>query len=189
MTRRWLMTLLPLLMFSCGGGSAGTCGKVEPCGGSVVGSWKAAATCANSDFVTMSFEQSLMGSCASATASGFTVSQTGTATFNADMTYSVSIVDSSTVNFTIPASCNTSNVDCATFASYVQQASSAGTTVTCTGSGTCNCHLATTMPQTDSGTYTTTGTTITINSADGSSQTGDYCVQSTRCTCSRSTPR
>jgi len=177
MIRLATITLLAVSMLSCGGGGSGSCGKVEPCGGAVVGTWKAGPTCANNAFITMSFEQGLMDTCPTATVGGIRVSQSGTVTLGADLSYSASIVDDTSVSFTIPASCNTSGASCSVLAAYLQESVSGGT-ASCTGLGGCTCTLSMSQPQSDTGTYSISGNSITINSAtNGSTGTEDYCVQ------------
>jgi hypothetical protein len=176
------MALLAVSVLSCGGGGGGgngTCGQVEACGGSVVGTWKAGAACANSAFLTMSFEQGLMGVCPTATISNVSVSQSGTLTFNADMTYSASIDDTYSFNFAIPSSCNTSGASCGTLATYIELASP-GTTVGCLGTGSCSCHVSMSQPQSDTGTYAISpaGESIAINStSNATTSNADFCVQ------------
>ncbi|HVT08105.1 MAG TPA: hypothetical protein VHO67_11645 [Polyangia bacterium] len=159
---------------SCGGGAGGaggSCGKVEPCGGPVLGTWKAAPACVGSGF-TATFQNS----CPGVTVSGVTATQSGTYTFNADLTYSIAVTGQATFDVTFPASCNSSG-SCAGLAAQLQTADP-GATATCTGTGACVCHFVVPATDDEQGTYTTGGTTVTLlNSADGSTTPQSYCVQ------------
>jgi hypothetical protein len=164
----WAVTVM-----SCGGstGGNGTCGQVEPCNGPVVGTWKAAAACATAGFV-----MNLQGTCPEATISGVTATQSGTYTFNADLTYSIAVTGQLTYDSANPASCNPGGMSCAALATA--ESALSGGTLTCTGSGACNCHGSFTENDTETGTYSVAGTVITmVNSASGYTLEQLYCVQ------------
>jgi hypothetical protein len=83
--------------------AAATCGKVAPCGGNLVGTWKFVAECDGAD--------SQQNHCAGGTTAQDleTVTQSvivsGTVTFNADMTYSIAKDTSDTITVMEPAEC------------------------------------------------------------------------------------
>ncbi|HXJ20640.1 MAG TPA: hypothetical protein VMT03_10435 [Polyangia bacterium] len=187
MRRTWAIGLLACAVVSCGGGGdspgaganntgTGNCGKVEPCGGSVVGTWKANATCLDQTVVTMSFQSGLMGACPTATATNTPGAATGTLTLNSDLTYSMALTVPFEVSFAIPAAC-TGGMTCTAFAAGVSQAVGAGSTVTCTGTGDCACLMTTAADLSGTGVYSTSGTMLSFDYSDGSSNSGDYCVQ------------
>jgi hypothetical protein len=175
MMRTLSIGILALALVSCGGssGGGGSCGQVEPCGGSVVGTWKASSACLSS----AAFAADTSGSyCPTATFSNVSATQTGSYVFDSS-TYTINISAQVSATYTVPASCNSSGTSCADLGAYLQ-AYIQGSTITCTGSGTCTCHLV--FPATDSetGTYTSSGSVLTLTSdADGSTSTQSYCVQ------------
>lgn len=158
----------------CGGSSdGGSCGTVQPCGGSVVGTWKVASTCVLDDSL---FATDATDICATATIHVNNVSATGGVTYGADETYQDS--GSITVGFqlTIPTSCLQAGATC----SDVDASFASDSTVTshsCATSGAaCVCSIVMTDPMTDSGTYSTSGTNLTTTPAGGSASTDSYCI-------------
>jgi hypothetical protein len=184
MVRSVAVAILALGLVSCGSssgsgsdnGSIGSCGKVEPCGGSVVGSWNASATCLDQTTVNMSFQSGLMGACPTATATATTGTAIGTMMLNADLTYSTALVAPFEISIALPADC-TGGMTCAEFAVGVTQALNDGTVVTCTGSGSCSCTMSTDATLSSSGTYTASGTVLAFSGANGYANSGTYCVQ------------
>lgn len=171
---------LGLTMLSCGGGS-GSCGKVQPCGGDVVGNYSIGAACFDNAALTMEIGMQCPG--ASVNISGLKVS--GNGSFNADMTYSITETISASLSETIPASCLTMSgitVTCTQLDQEIQAllTQNPGTyqSAHCSGSSSCTCTFVL-APQTTSetGTYTTSGTTITTTDSTGSSSSSSYCVQ------------
>jgi hypothetical protein len=169
-----------LTMLSCGGGG-GSCGKVQPCGGNVVGTYNIGTACFDNAALTMEAGVDCPG--ASVSVSGLNVS--GSGSFNADMTYSVTETISASLSETLPASCLTMNgvtFTCAQLDLAIQQLllDQPGTyqSAHCSGSSSCTCSFVL-APQTTSetGTYTTAGTTITTTDSLGSVSSSPYCVQ------------
>jgi hypothetical protein len=90
----------------CGGsgdGRAASCGKVAPCGGGLVGSWRVVAGCDQTGLLTT--EASLLIACPNLVIDVLDRSTTGTLTFAADGTYSESTVTSQTLRADVPPSC------------------------------------------------------------------------------------
>ena len=120
---------------------------------------------------------------ASANISGLNVS--GTGSFNADVTYSITETVSASVSETIPPSCLTMSgvtLTCAQLDQALQHAPHAepgnvpvGALL---GQQLLHLHLRP-RPQTttETGTYTTSGTTITTTDSTGTSSSSPYCVQ------------
>ena len=171
---------LGLTMSSCGGGN-GSCGKVQPCGGSVVGNYSVSVACFDNAALTMQIGMSCPG--ASINISGLNVS--GSGSFNADMTYSINETISASLSETIPPSCLTMSgitLTCAQLDQSIQAilTQSPGTyqSAHCAGSSSCTCTFVL-APQTTSetGTYTTSGTIITTTDSTGASSSSSYCVQ------------
>ena len=186
---RWICAALAASLVglgACSGSSsdaAGSCGKVAPCGGNIVGTWKVVTTCSNA-----SAPSGLMTGCAGETVSSSSTSASGTFTFNADMTYSVSISESNSETVTIPTSCFTSqggvSVSCSelgqVFGAGTSSSDAGGLSVMCGTSGSnCSCTIDLSVQNANgSGTYSTSGSNLTIVAANGSGMgnVDGYCV-------------
>jgi hypothetical protein len=171
--------LMPMLS-ACGGGG-GSCGKVTPCGGDVVGNWTVSGACLDS--ATLNMELGM--SCPGAAISISRVNVSGSARFNVDLTYTVTTAASFTAQETIPASCLSSGgltLTCAQLDQQLQQDIAADPSTFqsahCSGSSSCTCTFTVAgEAQTETGTYTTSGTTFTTTASDGSISSNGYCVQ------------
>jgi hypothetical protein len=170
---------LATIAASCGSGS-GSCGKVQPCGGDVVGSYSISAACYDNAALNLQ-----IADCPGATVKISSINVSGSASFTADLTYSVSETVTASASETIPASCLTTNgitLTCAQLDQAVQQLlidqSGMFQSIHCAGSGSCTCNF-TLAPQvtSESGTYTTSGTTITTTDSAGGISSSEYCVQ------------
>ena len=166
----------------CGGGGGSAppnCGREQPCGGDIVGSWAFAGACVN---VTAE-SQELAAGCPGASIGNVGVSLTGSLAFNADMTYTASNWHE-TFNFTetIPLSC-AGGTGCSDLNQNVTDNSNGGTRsvhATCTGTTTCVCRFSGAMAlASEISTYTITGTTIDMAGAATSMST-PYCVEQDR---------
>jgi len=156
-----------------GAGGSGSCGNVEPCGGSVVGTWNVTSECINS----MVLAPETQAICATATLTDVSITPSGSLTFGADMTYTVSGNTTVVLKWNVPASCLTGET-CDYFASMFQDQLPTGATFTCTGSTSCICTEAALAPNDDHGTYGTTGSNVVVTSAVTSqTTTTGYCVQ------------
>ncbi len=174
------MTLVPLVS-SCGG-SSGSCGKVQPCGGDVVGNYSISAACINSAAINME----LQIDCPGASVNYGSLRVSGTGSFNADMTYSIAETVSATITENIPASCLSEGgltVTCAQLDALFQDAlasdpNSGIQSAHCSGSSSCSCSFVLNASTTnETGTYTTSGTTLTTTSSTGAVSSNAYCVQ------------
>jgi hypothetical protein len=158
----------------CGSSSGGSCGTVQPCGGSVVGTWKTSAACVLDDAL---FASDATAICATATIHVTSISPAGGVTYKTDGTYQDTGNLTLGLQFTIPTSCLQTGATCSDIdASFAQD-----TTITrhsCSMSGAaCVCAVTTTQPVTDSGTYSTSGTNITTTPTGGQPSTDGYCVE------------
>lgn len=177
---------LALFHLACSGSSAGdSCGKVSPCGGDLVGTWKIVTGCVTgSPSTTMSNQ-----ACPGETVGNASVDTSGTATFTADGKYSVTETISSSVSFTVPSSCLTSGgatLSCSDLnaTGSGDDGGAPGPTTSCATSGSsCACTLSQpAQTVTEMGTYVTAGSTFTAtpsSSSTGSLMAGNdgYCVQ------------
>jgi hypothetical protein len=156
-----------------GGTGSGSCGNVEPCGGSLVGTWNVTSECINS----MVLAPETQAICATATLTDVSITPSGSLTFGADMTYTLSGSTTVVLKWNVPASCLAGET-CDYFASMFQDQLPAGATFTCTGSTSCICTEAALAPNDDHGTYGTTGSNVVVTSAVSSqTTTTGYCVQ------------
>lgn len=160
-----------------GGAGSGTCG-VAPCAGDVVGNWQASSACIDEVALNMDFLTEIMGSCPTASLDVVSLIPSGTVAFAADMTFTDTLVVSSTMNINFPAAC-IPGVACSMLTEVLQSLVGANgvTSVSCAGSSGCTCTMAQTIDSIDgSGTWSTSGTTLTLTAAAGNQQSA-YCVQ------------
>ncbi|HEY2407333.1 MAG TPA: hypothetical protein VGI10_15085 [Polyangiaceae bacterium] len=145
-----------------GGGTGPVDCSFSACGGDITGAWTITAGCFNSN-------SSALSGCPTATVMAQT-DVAGMVTFNADSTYSVNLTESGTINAEVPTSC-LSGTTCDAFGTSNQVACTADTTG-------CACTKAI-MPanSSESGTYTTSGTTFTTTkTGDTPGTPNQYCV-------------
>lgn len=168
-----MVMALAMTAGACGGSSGGSCGKVEPCGGDPVGLWKVTGSCVNSAALMSTVAEGFNGSCPGATISNVSVASSGTLSVNADMSYEISGDQSVKFTVNVPASC----LNGATCADLSAQLQSDFPGASCTGASSCACALSEDTPQTDSGTYTVSGTALVIESPSQGESTQSFCVQ------------
>src|SRR4029078_6010006 len=165
---------------SCGSHHA-TCG-VQPCGGDVVGDWKASSACANRALLNQDFLTSIASYCDGATLGAVTIKPSGTMSLRADQTYTAALTMYARAVVNVPSSC-LSWQSCATVSVLLQSAlvgQMGIQSVSCTGSGSCACTFKINSDfENSSGTYTTAGTVLDLYATAGPVTTGggDYCVQ------------
>lgn len=172
-------TALAVAAANCGG-SSGACG-VQPCGGNVVGTWHASSACANRALLNQEFLSGIMGYCDGATLGAIAFHPAGSMTFGSDLSYSAAVTMSSTVGLNIPSSCLAGQPCSALTAALQAEVGTNGiTSANCVGSGSCTCTLTVqTDVENSSGTYTTSGTVLSMYATSGTTAggSGDYCVQ------------
>lgn len=161
---------------SSGGGSGGggACGTVAPCGGDVVGTWKASDVCITGETTSMT----IMPGCTVMISA--TPHLTGSATFTSTGTFTSDSSINITTTIAIPAGCLSTTLTCQTIGPAIAMAVGAGASAACsTAGGGCTCTL-TEPAQTSmsSGTYATSGDAITTTDSTGTSaiSSGNYCV-------------
>jgi len=182
-----VFALVFLMSLGCGGSSSGfigtgQCGSFTPCGGSIVGTWKLTSTCS-------SMPDAGTSNCPGEQVST-SLQYTGTLTFLSSGAYSVSASISGNANFTYPASCLTSlGMTCAQIDTNLKAtgATDAGISGACTSAsaGACACtETMKSMPSSEDGTYTTSGSALTmISSSSSTSQdSAEYCVRGNQLT-------
>ncbi len=169
--------------FGCGGGGGmtgadggpggGTCTSNASCGGDIVGAWTIVQAC--------NAKASKSKTCGAET---YTVSnpvQSGTLTFRADGTATEVLRTTGTLADVLPPICLTNAAQtCADIeASYRElvQSGAGYTSASCAdNAGTCECALGFDTTTNVSGTYTTSGSTLTVVTNGGSSSSQTYCV-------------
>jgi hypothetical protein len=173
---------LASMLMSCGGGSGvASCGKVAACGGDVVGNYTIAGACFNNAALNMQ----IVADCPGASVNVSGVSASGSASFNADLTYTLTETMTVTATETIPPSCLTQGaltLTCAQVDQLLQQEVATDPTTFqsahCSGSSTCTCTFKTAaQTNTETGTYTISGTTLITTSSAGSVSSSAYCVK------------
>jgi hypothetical protein len=159
----------------CGSGG-GSCGGSAACGGNVVGTWSIASVC----FMTLPAMSGDGGTSCSNQINSSGLTEMGTVTFNSDLTYTSSATPVGTLSEVIPTGC-LGTVTCDQENMYAMMAvtsgtySSAGCTAVAAG---CSCQFQfASKPVTQTGTYTTAGSSLTIMSSTATKPQPDtYCV-------------
>lgn len=165
-----------------GGQTRGSCGKVEPCGGDVVGNWKSAGSCFDPAAVLTQLGDRLAVACptgATMTVTSSTLNRTISSTFAAEGTYAGMSATTGTVGFDVPRAClggrTCAELDPA-FAPLIQPGVIFDA-ASCTGDTTCACSFMQNLGDTQSGTYTVSGTVLETMPSTASVPTPtNYCV-------------
>jgi hypothetical protein len=151
--------------------SGGSCGKVEPCGGSVLGTWKIENTCLSNG--------GLVGDasdiCATATLASTGISGTGTVTWGTDGTYHATGTLSLSFKLTIPTSCFAADKTCADADAEMKADPTVVSTGCVTSGASCVCQFSS-VESDETGTWSTSGTTLTQTSTGGTASSDPYCV-------------
>jgi hypothetical protein len=161
-------------------GGPNKCGQVSPCGGKVVGDWNISGACVDPDAITNQDIESIRSLCPTIEyETSYTAS--GSASFT-ETSYTLAINRTVTATVHVPASCLTPfGLTCSTLNGLLQQevggSGSGDPTISCSGSGSCTCIIAAPQQVAESGTYTTSGTTLTTTpSGSGAPSSTEYCV-------------
>lgn len=150
------------------GGAGPTCGS-PPCGGDLTGTWTIQKACASGS------ESITIPNCSSsATLTVTNISDSGTATFAASGTQQGNSTVSFSEHLVVPQGCSTA-AKCAQYQTALS-AQSGVTNATCNFQGTCTCDLTQTTSSTASGTYQTSGTSVTVIDGSGNQTVASYCV-------------
>jgi hypothetical protein len=160
-------------------GGATMCGEVEPCGGDLTGSWVFTNAC----YTSTGIKDGEAASCAGITLSVTALYASGTLAFASDMTYTATaLMNGGTLVYSDPESCH-NGLSCSQLATDIQTSGGVQSAY-CTGSGTCSCTVVKGQTFSESGTYTTSGSTFSVTPTGGgtsritgSAGSGSYCVQ------------
>jgi hypothetical protein len=146
---------------------------VEPCGGDIIGTWKLTEECVNLD----PLQPSAQAVCGDASITSATFGVTGSITFAADGTYTLSDTQTGVLIWNFPASC-VGALTCDAFATMLVGTNTNGVSFTCVGTSGCVCTEAALSSKSDNGTYGVAGSTVVVTSAvSGSTSSQPYCVQ------------
>jgi hypothetical protein len=153
---------------SGGGGTGGSssCGSVQPCGGSLVGTWTITGVCLNATDTSDP-------TCPGYALSNLSATESGTLSFASGGTYTANVSATLQYTETIPQSC----IDPSTCADIAPTYALLGIAASCTGTTVCTCSIAIASNSSEAGTYTTSGTTVTSTDSLGYVDTMAYCVQ------------
>jgi hypothetical protein len=154
-----------------GGADAGNCLAIAACGGDVVGTWTLASACTTGHLTRES-----NGCAITNTFTGVAPAVSGTTTFGADGTFTVSQFSTENQSIDVSPTCLSMGQTCAQFAS----ANLAAWTPQCspTASGGCACAGSIQSGFHQFGTYSTSVNTL-IETVNGGTPVGlGYCVQS-----------
>ncbi|HEY4392762.1 MAG TPA: hypothetical protein VGP64_01815 [Polyangia bacterium] len=161
-----------------GSTASGACGQVEPCGGPVDGVWNASSGCLNNAAFMLEVTKGLPAGCGLVAVSSSSDSAVGSLSFSqATLTYSSDVTETVNIQFTIPMTCINGQT-CAQYGTSLAQQGGA-TSATCVGTTTCACDFTAQNVMNESGTFSTSGTTLTLTNTLGSQTSGPYCVQGT----------
>jgi hypothetical protein len=170
--------LVLVAVLGCGGGGDSSCGKVQPCGGDVVGAWKLQSGCALGEAATDLIAADL---CADATGDVAIVGGTAAVTFNADQSYVQTGDVEMEFHLTLPMSCFAEGGTCADLKAAYAEAMATDPrfkATTCAASGSaCVCNIRLVLDVGESGTYSSAATSLTTRTAGGPATTAQYCVQ------------
>ena len=177
----YLSVVFLLGLVACGGTSNGSddgsCGQSSACGGDITGNWKVTSSCLKLELDTGAMN------CPGLRQEVKQVSTSGTVSYNSDKTYNASLAVTGLVEMNVPASCLTQQsvtLTCAQLQQSLPSGAGAGAfqSVSCSGSSGCTCLLEL-APQntTSSGTYSTSGGTVTQTEAGGTPDDSEYCVK------------
>lgn len=176
---RRIFSLVAVMVTAIGCGSGadlqtgGTCGKVQPCGGSVIGNWKVSSTCILDDsFLSVD----TTGLCAGTTLALKKVSGSGGITFRADQTYQSTGTIAIDFTMGIPTTCFAPGNTCAGLSADLRDPTITAVSCTTVGSA-CECQITTKQDTTEAGTYSTSGTTLTTTHSAETPSADPYCVE------------
>lgn len=171
-----------------GDGNPAGCG-LAPCGGAVVGSWAFTDACIAEDVLNAGLAAQtaeLMVGCAGARLGEVTVEPSGTLVFNVDGSYSGGLGIGISFELFVPISCIAPDA-CVDLQRALQSnldsdPDSTFRTVSCVQGSDCACTFSGgSAAANETGTYATSGTTLTLTSA-AASEASEYCVQGTTLT-------
>jgi hypothetical protein len=171
------------------GSPAGACGKVQPCGGDVVGDWKFVAVCqsvSNEAATAANFAANAANSwCVGQTLVGQSPAVSGSFSFDAAGSYALTLVSGGTIDISLPASC-LAGLTCDDTSAGLQSQIDDGafqmphvTSIACSGSSSCVCRATIEAPHPETGTYTISGNVLNLSPSGAAPRNQSYCIEGT----------
>ncbi len=166
---------------SCSGTNGSTCADFVACGGAITpGTYKIGTACMSSSPTDLELN------CAQPGTIQITEAETtGTVTLNADMTYTSIKSGRGTAMITVPAACLKQGAVQHACSDLESDFKGQGIydTVKCTGSSDCTCTATFAMTdQSQSGTYSTSGSTLMTKASGNEPEGNEYCASGTSLT-------
>ncbi|HMF43509.1 MAG TPA: hypothetical protein VKQ32_22705 [Polyangia bacterium] len=179
--------LLGVGIGACGGGGGGvpaSCGTTAPCGGDVVGTWVPDGSCVNQASIQATYMNAVGLECPAGSMVSIVEATSDWARvasmFDVGGTYSGTATFSATVAIAVPAACLVSRTCAGLDADFRSMVDPAGgiAAASCTDGGTaCTCSITQQLSRTDTGTYQTSGNTLTLMPAGRDQTDTPYCVR------------
>jgi hypothetical protein len=168
------------------GDAAASCGHVQPCGGDVVGDWTFTEVCNSASHVAaIEADFAKMAEptwCAIQRLVGIDPLASGSLRFDAAGTYVLDLVFGGTLDIDYPASCLI-GASCDETTTMLQDQIDAGTyplpsvsSISCSGTSSCLCHATVNSLQSESGTYSISGSAMTLTAASGAVTNESFCI-------------
>ena len=163
-----------------GSDAGGTCGRVEPCGGDVVGSWTTVGSCVDTTSTLTMLASQLGLACPAGTRISMartTAARDITASFALDGTYTGTSAFSGELDVDIPSACLGGGL-CSDLDAALRAMVTGGAIVAagCSGGDTCACSISEGGTFPESGTYSTSVHTLDTVPAGQTVVHTDYCV-------------
>lgn len=175
----YLLVLVAGLSFACGDDSSSgsaACEVVSACGGSIEGDWNVVGFCADKDQVPEAVTQI----CKAATLDSDSLQVSGHISFKSDHSFTQTSTVKGTGYLVLDASCLQQGgvtLKCSQIEELINK-SSGTEPVTCESrAGGCRCALAVDQSGQDEGTYSVTGTKLSMQSDKAGMFDGGYCVK------------
>lgn len=167
-------------LLGCGGdggdSGAGSCDVVSACGGAIEGDWTVVSFCPDKDKIP----KAVTDICEAATLDSDALVVSGEISFKGDKTFVQSSRVKGTGYMVLERSCleqGSVTLMCSQIEELINRGSDVDP-VTCESSGGgCRCALAIDQSAQDEGTYSVSGTTLTMMSDASGTFSGGYCVQ------------
>ena len=168
------------------GGAAAVCGNVQPCGGDVVGNWMFAEQCQSAASIAASkanFSANAAGTwCPGQTLVGIEPQASGALVLDAAGAYALDLVFGGSIDINFPASCVAgASCDDATagFQSQIEEGTfpiPSVTSIACAGTSSCVCHAAIYRSRSESGTFSMSGSVLSLAATSGAVTSKSICV-------------
>jgi hypothetical protein len=163
---------------------ASSCGDLQPCGGDLVGTWVPNGSCVNTGSIQTQYMNLLGGECPSGTALSVVNATSNWAkvssTFNDDGSYAGTSTFSASIQLLVPNAClvtrGCADLD-ADLRATVDPAKGIVAASCLNAETACSCSITQSRPTiNEAGTYSVSGTTLTLTPTGGTPEDVPYCV-------------